>query len=198
MREQPGPARLQDLCKSRLFRQTVVAYDIVSAVTERGSYPFPFRTRKSSPSSPMVPGPRARESRSPLDSRGPLPSRQGASSFYMTARAIVTVQLRLALALATVPGQYRALVAHAPFTVNSGRGFFYIPLARIVIPAKAGISLPSCVRYRPLARILYFVSNVLLETYSAVYSAALRVVVCDSCFLWNGDLGYGSSDKHGL
>ena len=93
------------LCK-RLFRLDV-ANDFVSAVTERGSYPFPFRTRKSSPSSPMVPGPRARESRSPLDSRGPLPNRQGASSFYMTARAIVTVQLRLALALATTAGRYR-------------------------------------------------------------------------------------------
>ena len=43
----------------------------------------------------------------------------------MTARAIVTVQLRLALALATMPGQYRALVAHAPLAVNSERGFFY-------------------------------------------------------------------------
>ena len=55
--------------------------DIVSAVIEWGSYPFPSRTRKSSPRSPMVPGPRIRESRSPLDSRGPLPRRQGASSF---------------------------------------------------------------------------------------------------------------------
>ena len=45
------------------------ANKFVSAVLERGSYPFPFRTRKSSLPSPMVPGPRARESRAPLDSR---------------------------------------------------------------------------------------------------------------------------------
>ena len=43
--------------------------EIVSAVIEWGSYPFPSRTRKLSLRSPMVPGPRARESRSPLDSR---------------------------------------------------------------------------------------------------------------------------------
>ena len=43
----------------------------------------------------MVPGPRARESRSPLDSRGPLPRRQGASSFLRaTARAGVLPGLR--------------------------------------------------------------------------------------------------------
>ena len=65
----PDPHQLQGCANSRLFRQHVVAVKIVSAVTERGSYPFPFRTRKSSPSSPMVPGPRARESRSLLDSR---------------------------------------------------------------------------------------------------------------------------------
>ena len=45
--------------------------EFVSAVIEWGSYPFPSRTRKSSPTSPMVPGPRIRESRSPLDSRPP-------------------------------------------------------------------------------------------------------------------------------
>ena len=43
----------------------------------------------------MVPGPRIRESRSPLDSRGPLPRRQGASSFLRaTARAGVLPGLR--------------------------------------------------------------------------------------------------------
>ena len=43
----------------------------------------------------MVPGPRVRESRSPLDSRGPLPRRQGASSFLRaTARAGVLPGLR--------------------------------------------------------------------------------------------------------
>ena len=55
--------------------------DFVSAVIEWGSHPFPSRTRKLSLRSPMVPGPRARESRSPLDSRGPLPKWPGASSF---------------------------------------------------------------------------------------------------------------------
>ena len=64
------------------------AKEFVSAVIERGSYPFPSRTRKSSLASPMVPGPRIRESRSPLDSRGPLPRRRGASSFY-TGRSAV-------------------------------------------------------------------------------------------------------------
>ena len=66
---------------------SITADKFVSAVLERGSYPFPFRTRKSSLPSPMVPGPRARESRAPLDSRGPLPNRRGASSFLQTARA---------------------------------------------------------------------------------------------------------------
>ncbi len=88
----------------------------------------------------MVPGPRARESRSPLDSRGPLPNWQGASSFLQTARATFRQGCSgLALTLAITTGQYRSLMAHGPFTVNSERGFFYIPLARIVIPAKAGI-----------------------------------------------------------
>ena len=36
----------------------------------------------------MVPGPRIRESRSPLDSRGPLPRRRGASSFYAGRSAL--------------------------------------------------------------------------------------------------------------
>jgi hypothetical protein len=43
----------------------------------------------------------------------------------MTARAIVTVQLRLALALATMPGQYRALVAHGPLPQTPEGAFFY-------------------------------------------------------------------------
>ena len=112
--------------RDRTFSAQVVATKIVSAVTERGSYPFPFRTRKSSPSSPMVPGPRARESRSPLDSRGPLPNRRGASSFYRTVRAIVTMQLRLALTLAATACQYRPLAAHAPLMVNRRGGFFVL------------------------------------------------------------------------
>ena len=49
----------------------------VSAVIDGGSYPFPFRTRKSSLLSPMVPGLRARESRSPPDPRGPRPKGRG-------------------------------------------------------------------------------------------------------------------------
>ena len=39
----------------------------ISVVIDSGSYPFPFRTRQSSHLSPMVPGFRARESRSPPD-----------------------------------------------------------------------------------------------------------------------------------
>ena len=50
---------------------SITAIKFVSAVLERGSYPFPFRTRQSSLPSPMVPGLRARESRAPLDSRPP-------------------------------------------------------------------------------------------------------------------------------
>ena len=61
------------------------ALEIVSAVLERGSYPFPFRTRKSSLPSPMVPGPRARESRAPLDSRPPEGKPSGGLFLY-TAR----------------------------------------------------------------------------------------------------------------
>ena len=57
----------------------------VSAVIDGGSHPFPFRTRKLSLLSPMVLGLRARESRSLQDSRGPLPTRQGASSFLYEA-----------------------------------------------------------------------------------------------------------------
>src|SRR5574344_496424 len=49
----------------------------ISAVLEAGSYPFPFRTRKSSLRSLMVPGLRARESRSPPDPRGPFPNGRG-------------------------------------------------------------------------------------------------------------------------
>ena len=67
-RGQPGPAWLRhsgDCDKSLGFH----VKDIVSAVIEWGSHPFPSRTRKLSPRSPMVPGPRIRESRSPLDSR---------------------------------------------------------------------------------------------------------------------------------
>ena len=61
------------------------ATENVSAVIERGSYPFPFRTRKSSPSSPMVPGPRVRESRSPLDSRPPRGKPPGGLFFFCPA-----------------------------------------------------------------------------------------------------------------
>ena len=79
----------------RLLKESRFHAEFVSAVLEWGSYPFPSRTRKSSPTSPMVPGPRIRESRSPLDSRGPLPRRQGASSFLRaTARAGVLPGLR--------------------------------------------------------------------------------------------------------
>ena len=45
--------------------------------------------------------------------------------FLYTARAIVTVQLRLALALATMPGQYRLLVAHGPLPNRQGASSFF-------------------------------------------------------------------------
>ena len=62
---------------------SIIAQEFVSAVLERGSYPFPFRTRKSSLPSPMVPGPRARESRAPLDSR-PLDGKPSRGLFFYT------------------------------------------------------------------------------------------------------------------
>ena len=80
-RGQPGPAWLRhsgDCDKSSGFH----AIEFVSAVIEWGSYPFPSRTRKSSPRSPMVPGPRIRESRSPLDSR-PLDGKPSRGLFLL-------------------------------------------------------------------------------------------------------------------
>ena len=117
------------LCSGRLFRQHV-ANDIVSAVTERGSYPFPFRTRKSSPSSPMVPGLRARESRSPLDSRGPLPSRQGASSFLQTARPLCR-RVPVAGPRSRRHGlSVQAACGSRPLAANARGGFFYARIVR--------------------------------------------------------------------
>ena len=115
---------------------THVANDIVSAVTERGSYPFPFRTRKSSPSSPMVPGPRARESRSPLDSRGPLPRRQGASSFLRTVPPPAPLPPKgghVHVSAEALSGQrshhdssVRVACRSRPLAVNVERGFLFL------------------------------------------------------------------------
>ena len=112
---QPGPIALQDWSSVA----SITAIKFVSAVLERGSYPFPFRTRQSSLPSPMVPGLRARESRAPLDSRGPSPKRRGASSFLQTVPPLC------GYTLATTTRQYESLVAHCPLMVNLVGGFFY-------------------------------------------------------------------------
>ena len=70
----------------------------ISAVTDGGSYPFPFRTRKSSLLSPMVPGPRARESRSPPDPRAPVPT-DGGPPLFKRRRGKVPLPGRGAAAL---------------------------------------------------------------------------------------------------
>ena len=74
----PDPPSFGTLSIAKIFRFHA---EIVSAVIEWGSYPFPSRTRKSSPRSPMVPGPRIRESRSPLDSR-PLDGKPSRGLFF--------------------------------------------------------------------------------------------------------------------
>ena len=133
------------LCR-RLFRQHVVADDIVSAVTERGSYPFPFRTRKSSPSSPMVPGLRARESRSPLDSRGPPPNRQGASSFLQTARPLC-MQVPVAGPRSRRHGlSVQAACGSRPLAANARGGFFMPGSPARVMLTKVSIGF-SCQRH---------------------------------------------------
>ena len=78
----PDPPGASESTRGLLYPTAEV---FVSAVLERGSYPFPFRTRKSSLPSPMVPGPRARESRAPLDSR-PLDGKPSRGLFLYTAR----------------------------------------------------------------------------------------------------------------
>ena len=130
----------------------------VSAVIDGGSHPFPFRTRKLSLLSPMVLGLRARESRSLQDSRGPLPTRRGASSFLQTARA-ASRQGRSGRRSLPPKGGHAHVSAKAlsgqsspprlvntsrlsltPLAVNLVGGFFY---ACVVMPAKAGTSLPD-------------------------------------------------------
>ena len=97
------------VCSFGPVRTLPVVY--VSAVIDGGSHPFPFRTRKLSLLSPMVLGLRARESRSLQDSR-PLGRKRPRGLFFMPAS--------LRSALATMPGQYRALVAHAPCLTARG------------------------------------------------------------------------------
>ena len=114
----PDPPVLQALVGCEFWK--FPCEELVSAAIERGSYPFPSRTRKSSLASPMVPGPRIRESRSPLDSRGPLPRRQGASSFFTGRSACGST-------LAITAGRYRPLMAHSPLDVNVRGGFSLCP-----------------------------------------------------------------------
>ena len=108
------------------FFDTRCRLEFVSAVTERGSYPFPFRTRKSSPSSPMVPGPRARESRSPLDSRGPSPNGGGPPRFYRPFGPYAGRQPWPGLTLAITTGQYRSLMAHGALRQKRRGAPFFI------------------------------------------------------------------------
>ena len=76
----------------------------------------------------MVPGPRIRESRSPLDSRGPLPKWRGASSFY-TDRSALRLHSR-----------HRGLSVHAACGSQPPRGkppgglFFFVPHENCCLP----------------------------------------------------------------
>ena len=97
----------------------------------------------------MVPGPRARESRSPLDSRGPLPTWRGASS--------VMVYVRTAppggCALAITAGQYRPPMAHGPLS-ETLEGPFLFYTARLYCGTGLRLRLalaPTAGQYRPLA-----------------------------------------------
>ena len=128
----PDPHQLQGCANSRLFRQHVVADRIVSAVTERGSYPFPFRTRKSSPSSPMVPGPRARESRSPLDSR-PLRGKP--------RRGLFLYPLHFVTLSRPQPVDTGCLSLTAPCPIGRGPLRFYRPLGSIISCMRGPASL---------------------------------------------------------
>ena len=113
-RGQPGPAWLRhsgDCDKSSGFH----AIEFVSAVIEWGSHPFPSRTRKLSPRSPMVPGPRIRESRSPLDSR-PLgrTNDRGGFSFLCRPRSYTLTPKTYTLLITELVTQaFRMLLATA-------------------------------------------------------------------------------------
>ena len=140
-RGQPGPAWLRhsgDCDRSLGFH----AIEFVSAVIEWGSHPFPSRTRKLSPRSPMVPGPRVRESRSPLDSR-PLgrTNDRGGFSFLCLPRLVRIPRWRCHPAPVAGrltqnssqkrfpsrchPGFIPGPACTEPLTVNGLRGFFY-------------------------------------------------------------------------
>ena len=146
-REQPGPARSFNSARGlhwfplplKLFQRfsreghTRSHSEHGSQASLRRWYLAPGPGKSSLPS-PMVPGPRARESRAPLDSRPPEGKPSGG--------------------LFLCPRQSRGLLC------ETACGF------------------------------LYFVRNVLHETNPAFLVAAVRVVVCDSCVLWNGDFGH--------
>ena len=110
----------------------------------------------------MVPGPRARESRSPLDSRGPLPRRQGASSFLRAAaRAGVLPGLRRGARSRRHGMSVHAACGSHPLRNNLEGPFLFIPVrnARTVILERivdAKPSLPLAPAYEPGDRILGF------------------------------------------
>ena len=78
----------------------------------------------------MVPGPRARESRSPLDSRTPRGNPRGVLSFY-AARLYCWTGLRLRLALAPTAGQYRPPAAHGPSRRTASGAFSFLRRPRL-------------------------------------------------------------------
>ena len=164
--------------------------EIVSAVLERGSYPFPFRTRKSSLPSPMVPGPRARESRAPLDSRGPSPERRGASSFLQTAPP--TVSLPPKGGHAHVSAEALSGQRSPPRPVSTGRcgsrppegkpsgGLFFYPL-----PGRTAEIADRCYCASRL-RVLFF-CYVQLKKNSFVRTSFFCSVLRNTCFLGIGN-----------
>ena len=127
----------------------------------------------------MVPGPRIRESRSPLDSRGPLPKWRGASSFY-TDRSSLRLHSRhrglsvhpacgsqpprgkprgghsflctvppCGYTLATTTRQYESLVAHGPLPRRRGASSFFV---RTAPPGGCALAITAGQYRPPMAR----------------------------------------------
>ena len=106
---------------------------IVSAILERGSHPFPFRTRQLSLASPMVPGLRVRESRASLDSR-PLDGKPSRGLFLclLRLRSLPPKGGHAHVSAEALSGQrslHGRLIPAAcrsrPLKVNLRGGFFY-------------------------------------------------------------------------
>ena len=116
----------------------------------------------------MVPGPRARESRSPLDSRTPRGNPRGVLSFY-AARLYCWTGLRLRLALAATAGQYRPPAAHGPCRRTASGTFSFLR------PRFSRISPPSGNR---LSMLFVFLC---LHTGRAGNRAVMRT--CNICTL---------------